>query len=292
MCDVVCGDEVKFLMPISGTPVLEGKLMEVLGLVGLPALMAISSGRRQVVVGLIDGPVFLGHQNLATASIREIPRMSGGCTRTSSLACRHGTFVAGIFAATRRSSAPAICPDCSLLVRPIFSESVVEREQLPSATPQQLAQALCDCVRAGAWIVNLSSSMAAPSASAQHQLCEALDFAAGKGVLVVAAAGNQGSLGSSAITRHPWVIPVVGYGTDGRLMPQSNLGSSSGKRGVGAPGEGITSIAPDGGSVTLSGTSVAAAVVTASVALLWSLFPHASALEVKSAVVSSPRQRC
>ena len=49
---------------------------------------------------------------------------------------------------------------------------------------------------------------------------------------MVAAAGNQGTLGSSAITRHPWVIPVVACDLRGRPMNESNLGSSIGRRGL------------------------------------------------------------
>jgi hypothetical protein len=56
-------------------------------------------------------------------------------------------------------------------------------------------------------------------------LRDVLDYAARRGVLMVAA-GNHGTLGSSAITRHPWAIPVVGYGLNGRPMVRSNLGSS------------------------------------------------------------------
>jgi hypothetical protein len=63
----------------------------------------------------------------------------------------------------------------------------------------------------------------------------------------VAAAGNQGTLGSTAITRHLWVIPVVAYDLQGRPMDQSNLGSSIGRRGLGAPGDRITSLGAEDG---------------------------------------------
>jgi hypothetical protein len=68
---------------------------------------------------------------------------------------------------------------------------------------------------------------------------------------VIVAAGNQGTLGSTAITCHPWVIPVVGYDLQGRPMNHSNLGSSIGRRGLGAPGDRITSIGANGKPLTL-----------------------------------------
>jgi subtilisin family serine protease len=113
---------------------------------------------------------------------------------------------------------------------------------------------------------------------------EALNQALRRGVIVVAAAGNQGTLGSSAITRHPWVIPVVACDLRGRPMNESNLGSSIGRRGLRAPGDGITSLGAEGQPVTLGGTSVAAPFVTGAIALIWSEFPAATAAEVKLAI--------
>ncbi|MGH8905643.1 MAG: S8 family peptidase [Egibacteraceae bacterium] len=254
--------------------------------------MGLTSGRREVVVGLLDGPVAVDHPELAHNSIRELPGRGGGrCVQATSPACRHGTFVAGILAARRGGAAPAICPDCSLLVRSIFAETITDGQQPPSATAQQLAAAIGECVDAGARVLNLSVGMSEPSTRDERELDDALEYAARQGAVVVAAAGNQATLGSSAITRHPWVVPVVGYGMDGRPTAHSNLGSSMGKRGLGAPGENVTSLDPRGEPLTQAGTSFAAPFVTGAIALLWSLFPGATAAEVKSAVLGGHRQR-
>ncbi|MEO7194206.1 MAG: S8 family serine peptidase [Pseudonocardiaceae bacterium] len=267
--------------------------MTPLELVQLPPLMALTSGSEEIVVALLDGPVVLDHPDLLSARIHDIPGGVGGrCRQASSSAGQHGTFVAGILSARRGSAAPAICPGCSLLVRPIFPEEMTEGELLPSATAQQLAAAIGDCVAAGARVLNLSAAMSSPSTRDERQLRDALDYAARCGVLVAAAAGNQATLGSSAITRHPWVIPVVGYGLTGRPMAQSNLGSSMGRRGLGAPGEEVTSLSPRGAPRTLAGTSFATAFVTGAIALLWSMFPAAAAIEVKHAITTTcPRRR-
>jgi len=175
-------------------------------------------------------------------------------------------------------------------VRPIFSEAAAKDELLPSATPAQLATAIGDCIDAGARVVNLSAAMGQPSTRAEPEVHDALDYAARKGVIVVAAAGNQGTLGSSAITRHPWVLPVVGYGGDGRPLVQSNLGRSMGRHGLGAPGEEVTSLSSTGEPLTLAGTSFAAAFVTGAIALLWSAVPGATAVEVKYAICYGRRR--
>jgi subtilisin family serine protease len=260
--------------------------MDPLQLVGMPGLMALTEGRGEVAVGIVDGPVALDHPDLATECVRILAGSSGACRVPRSEACRHGTFVAGILAARRGSRAPAIAPGCTLLVRPIFSEAALAGE-LPSATPGELAEAIVDCVDAGASILNLSAALSEGSIGAQRELGEALGYTTQRGVLVVVAAGNQGTLGGSVITHHPWTIPVVAYGRAGRPLMHSNLGRSMGSRGVGAPGEGVVSLAPEGEPVTSGGTSVAAPFVSGAAALLWSAFPDAAAVEVKHALLSS-----
>lgn len=252
--------------------------------------MGLSSGSSDVAVALLDGPVDMSHPDLASASIRDVVgSQAGACMQLQSDACTHGTFVAGILAARRGSPAPAICPDCPLLVRPIFRESA-NNGHLPMTTPDQVAQAIVECVTAGAWVLNLSAAMDEPWTGAERRLEESLNYAARRGVLVVAAAGNQGTLGSSAITRHPWVIPVVAYDRQRRPMSQSNLGSSMGRHGLGAPGEAIESLGPGGRILTFGGTSFAAAFVTGAIALLWSVFRATSAADMRYAVTHGQRR--
>jgi subtilisin family serine protease len=267
--------------------------MDPLDLVKLTTLMERTSGSPEVKIGLIDGPVLTEHPDLAREHLHEIPGSHGiTCAQAASTACLHGTFVAGILSAKRNSSAPAVCPDCTLLVRPIFVEQISGREHMPSATPRELAAAIVECIHAGARVINLSLALAQPSTAGEQSLEDALDHAVRRGVIVVAAAGNQGTLGSSPITRHPWVIPVVACDVRGRPVNESNLGGSIGRRGLRAPGDGITSLGAEGQSLTLGGTSVAAPFVTGATALLWSAFPSAPAAHIKLAVTraSTPRR--
>ncbi len=264
-----------------------------LELVRLTALMERSSGGPEVKIGLIDGPVMTQHADLEVEHLREIPGNNRAtCTQANSEACLHGTFVAGILSAKRNSPAPAICPNCTLLIRPIFTETISGREHMPSATPLELAAAIIECINAGARVINLSLALAQPSTKGEQALEEALNQALRRGVLIVAAAGNQGTLGSTAITRHPWVIPVVACDLEGRPMSESNIGASIGRRGLSAPGDSITSLGAQGHALTLGGTSVAAPFVTGTIALLWSEFPGASAAQIKLAITqaSIPRR--
>lgn len=70
-------------------------------------------------------------------------------------------------------------------------------------------------------------------------------------------------------------------------MNHSNLGNSIGRRGLGAPGDRITSLGAGGKPVTLGGTSAAAPFVTGTIALLWSEFPTASAADIKLAITQA-----
>jgi len=263
-----------------------------LELVRLTALMERTSGIPEVTIGLIDGPVATQHADLAGEHLHEIPGKNGAtCSQANSTACLHGTFVAGILSAKRDSLAPAICPNCTLLLRPIFARDDSGRDPMPSATPVELAAAIIACVDAGARVINLSLGLAQPSTKEERALEEALDHAVRHGVIVVAAAGNQGTVGSSAITRHPWVIPVVACDLRGRPTNESNLGSSIARHGLSAPGESVTSLSSESQSLTLGGTSVAVPFVTGAIALLWSEFPTAPAAQIKLAVTRTTTLR-
>lgn len=267
--------------------------MTPLDLVNLVPLMPHTRGSSELTIGLIDGPVALSHPDLAGQNIREVAGARRGvCSAAGSFACMHGTFVAGILSARRGAQAPAICPDCILLVRPIFAETTTAASQMPGATPEELAAALVETVDAGARVINLSAALVEPSAQGDRALQAALDYSAAHSVIVIAAAGNQANVGSTQITRHPGVIPVAACDLLGRPLDYSNLGPSIGRRGLTAPGDKITSLGADGNAPTLSGTSAAAPFVTGTIALLWSEFPKASAAQVKLAVsrASAPRR--
>src|SRR5215471_14472543 len=151
--------------------------MNPLDVVTLSPLMERTSGRREIVIGFLDGPVAMTHPDLVGANLREISREGDISVPASSAACLHGTFVAGILCAQRGASAPAICPRCTLLVRPIFTEVTLPRGQMPSAAPEALAVAILETIEAGARVLNLSVALAQPSMRGEHALEEALDYA-------------------------------------------------------------------------------------------------------------------
>lgn len=49
--------------------------------------------------------------------------------------------------------------DGPLIVRPIFPETTSANSQMPSATPEELASAIIECIEAGAHVINLSAAL-------------------------------------------------------------------------------------------------------------------------------------
>ncbi|MFM9693813.1 S8 family peptidase [Streptomyces europaeiscabiei] len=264
--------------------------MEPLDLVGLTPLMARTSGRPAVVVGVIDGRVAVDHPAFAGRGVRELsPAADAGSCRRADICCAHGTAVAGIIAADR-----GVCPRCTLVSRPLFTDRPADGAPatcLSGVRTGELARAITEIVDAGVHVLNLSMAQPAPSGIRDRALETSLDHAAERGVIVVVAAGNQGRMGSSVLVDHPWVIPVTAYDRAGHPMPQSNLGTSIGRHGVGAPGDRIPGPGPDGRPLVLSGTSAAAPFVTGAVALLRSAFPQATPAAVRYAVTHGPGRR-
>ncbi|MET8830442.1 S8 family serine peptidase [Streptomyces sp. NPDC004610] len=243
----------------------------------LSALTARTTGRPEVVVAVVDGAADPGDPALAPL---QSVRFAGPPlpARDAGTAPGHGTRVLAALAARPGAPAPGLCPGCSFVVRPVPGVDI------PPAAPAVLADALTDVIGAGARVINLSLTLERlPETAPTHDpgvtaLLDAVELARRHGVLVVAAAGNDGDLGGPALVRHPWVIPVVACDPDGSPLPTSTLGRAIGRHGLTAPA------LPRG----LSGTSAAAPVVTGAVALLWSLFPHACAPAVRDAV-TTPR---
>ena len=137
----------------------QSEASDALSLVGLPQLMRLTSGAEAVKIALIDGPVALDHADLARETIHLLPGQPDAKHKIqNSVACVHGTQVAGVLHARRSAAAPGICPTCTLLIRPIFSAEAIETDSRSplSANPQDAAAAIREAVAAKARIIDLS----------------------------------------------------------------------------------------------------------------------------------------
>ncbi|MGW1140876.1 S8 family serine peptidase [Streptomyces zhihengii] len=230
--------------------------------------MARTDGSGAVPIGVLDGPVAaLGPERLA-AAVEPVPREPGAGPGPvpDSAALRHGTAVAGVLGAARGSGAPGVCPGCPLLLRPVFTEDRFW------TSASELARGIDECRLRGARLINVSAAFATATAAAA-ELTEALDLAGRHGVVVVVAGGQRGRVASSPLVSHPAVLLVVPGDLGGRPLSRADLSPSAGRRGLLAPGAPLSSLAPDGGLRQFGGSSLAAALVTGALALVWSLAP-------------------
>jgi hypothetical protein len=97
--------------------------MDPLRQTGLEMLMSFSSGNPNIIIGLIEGPVDFSHPAFQRSKIRTIKNSQlAACKNANDRACCHDTFIAGILSYKRGLTAPAICPDCEIILNPIFQQ--------------------------------------------------------------------------------------------------------------------------------------------------------------------------
>ena len=203
-------------------------------------------------------------------------------------ACGHGTFVMGLIGAGYDATIPGLSPDCQLLHYPLF----VDEYSSSSASIEKLALGIQVAAAVGARLINLSLAILGDDPQSDRALEDALDYAQSKDCVVLVAAGNQGKMVGGQLLSHPVTIPVVAINAAGTLLPECNFGPMICQRGIAALGENILGYAPGGGKAIMSGTSVATAVATATLATIWAEQPMATGAAIRAAVQQlRPRER-
>jgi cyanobactin maturation PatA/PatG family protease len=242
---------------------------------GVRELWAETTGDPRVVVAVLDGPVDRGHRSLAGARLEVIEAVAPSAPERGGPATRHGTAVASLIFGRHGADSPArgMAPGCRGLVVPIFGDAGARTGELfrPSCSPLDLARAILMAVEGGASIINISAGQYGPAASAEPILAGAVARAIRRGVLVVAAAGNDGCECSQVPAALPGVLAVGAMDARGRPLESSNWGGSYRSAGLLAPGADLVAALAGGDHIVVAGTSFAAAIVSGAAALLWSL---------------------
>ena len=214
----------------------------------------------------------------------------------------HGTFVAGVIAASPLNGAGVLGVNPNVQIMPLRVMNSIGR-----AYSTRTAAAIYYAVQNGAKIINLS--LAVPQLSVSEK--RAVDYAAGKGVLVIAAAGNDGrDVKDYSPASLENVITVAATDPQDRRAGFSNFG---GAIDIAAPGVDILSLrarqtdfmlfagvkgykpganfvgAPENRYYRADGTSFAAPFVAGVAALILSARPTLTAAEVRRMLLQSAR---
>lgn len=234
---------------------------------GLSDLWAETLGDPAVRIAVLDGPVDLTHPCFEGADLTTLATLVPGVA-SSGLATRHGTSVASVLFGSHGGPIAGVAPRCKGLVAPTFGEGP-DGEIRPSSQTD-LARAITQAVSDGARIINISGGELVDSAEMDWPLGNALKAAADEGVLVIAAAGNEGCDCIHLPAAAPTTLVVGAMNADGLPSAFSNYGQDYRSHGILAPGEGIPAAVPGGGVEPRRGTSYAVPIVSGVAALLMS----------------------
>lgn len=206
---------------------------------------------RNIRVGLIDSGVDMEHPEIRGSVLGYLDAIDGLATPHA-----HGTSMATAIVA--HGELQGIAPAALLIVARAFGGP-----QAASANGKsfQILTALEWIVQQRAKVVNLS--FAGPQ---DRLLSKALAGAKERGVITVAAAGNGGARSAPLYPgADPSVIAVTATDAEDKVFSDANRGAYV---AIAAPGVDVLTAEPGGRYAFTSGTSIAAAHVTALVALL------------------------
>lgn len=235
----------------------------------------VTTGSDQVVIAVIDSGVKLDHPEF---SARLTPGYDfvndDGLPDDDS---GHGTHVAGLIGAAINNGQglAGVCPRCRIMPIKVLNAT-------NTGTWSSLARGILFATDNGARVINLSLG----SFNSSWTLEEAIAYARRHGVVIVAAAGNQGLQLPYYPAALEGVIAVGATDAQDGWWPVSNYGTFV---DLTAPGDLIYSTyyrfdSPYDGYTTMSGTSMATAQVSGLAGLVLSLYPRLDAGEVTAAL--------
>jgi len=206
---------------------------------------ALSGTGAGVIVGILDSGI-QAHPQFDDVYIVHIDLAGGGVAGPGAA---HGTSVASIICGSQ-----GIAPDAEL-----FVVRVLDDEGLGNS--YHVAQGIVQAVDLGVKIINMSLGVYQDTVL----LREAVKYAHDRGVLMVAAAGNDGYNRMPYPAAYPEVLAVTAVDATGQyaLFPNQSKDID-----FAAPGVGVLTAKEDFGTTLFSGTSAAAPFVSGTLASL------------------------
>ena len=271
-----------------------------LSLIDMPGTWAIEKGDPEVIIAVVDTGFDYTHEDLASQTwvnlgeipdngidddnngyiddvhgwdFSEIPDSQNGDNDPIDES-GHGTHVTGIIGAAvdNNIGIAGIAWNCTLM--PIRGAGVA------GIRDDRSAAAIVYAVDNGARVINMSWG----GRERSFVLRDAVDYAYARGVLMVAASGNESEGDSTFPAGYRKVLSVAATEQHKQRFYQSNFGASI---DIGAPGNVILSTHINNRYRSLSGTSMATAHVSGVAALIISKRPNLTHEEVRQILIST-----
>ena len=239
----------------------------VLGKLQIDQAHQIATGK-DVPVAVIDSDIDVAHPDLGGTTVKSFNALGGDVKPQ-----QHGTAMAG--AIVSHGKLEGIAPGAELLAARAFDDQ-------SNGTSFAIYKSVQWAVDNGARIINMSFS--GPPDPTLHRMLAA---AYGKGIVLVAAAGNGGSKAAPPYPgADPDVIAVTATDGNDGLLDSANRGQYI---AVAAPGVQILALAPADSYTITTGTSVAAAHVSGVAALLLQHEPGLKPSDIRSILTTTAK---
>ncbi|MCX7745417.1 MAG: aminotransferase class V-fold PLP-dependent enzyme [Clostridia bacterium] len=222
-------------------------------------------GDENISIAIIDGPVDIHHPCFRNSQLKYNNSILK--SHSNEISKIHGTHVASIIFGEYGDELKAIAPKCRGIIIPAFSDG----RNGPSCSQLDLARAITVAVQEGANIINISGGELVSGGESESHLQKAVSLCRENGVLIVAAAGNDGCDCLHVPAAMPSVLAVGALDAFGNPLLNSNYGIQYKNQGILAPGENIIGAIPHGGLGKKTGTSFATPLVAGVLALMLSI---------------------
>lgn len=233
----------------------------------------VTTGNQAVTVAVLDSGVDTDHPDLKANLLPGVNLLSPGKSAEDDFG--HGTSVAGILAAKGNNGIGVSGVMWNARILPI---KVLDKYGIQDKV-DLIAQGINTAVNRGAKVVVMSMS----SLNTSPALEAAVSRAEARGVILVAASGNEASRVVYPAA-YPTVIAVGAVNSSNQPVYSSNNGP---ELNLMAPGVNIYTTKMAGKYGTLTGTSAAAPQVAAAAALILSKYPKMTPLDVRQLLYQS-----
>jgi len=249
-----------------------------------------------ITVAVLDTGVDANHPDLEGQVLPEQDLVGFGAGPGDSAWAQHGTGMASIIAGHghgpgRENGVLGLAPAAKVLpVRVILEDADSQRERARTEKAGALADGIRWAADHGADVINMSLGDDSESAHPEPREDAAIQYALGKGIPVVASAGNGGQKGNhvSYPAAYPGVIAATAVT---HLGGRAKFSTRHWYATVSAPGFDIVMADTGDGYLSGWGTSPAAAFVSGAVALIRSAHPGLSPDQIRRLLTSTAQDR-